>query len=218
MRLLCITDLHGSATALARILAHAGPTDLVLLGGDITNFQSPDRAERLVQQAQVTGVPVLAVAGNCDSPQIDQRLAEMGVSLFGRSAIRNGVGFYGVSAMPPWTGTMYELTESQIETALTAGRTEVLRHHLATEVILSHPPPRGLVDRTRSGQHVGSTALRSFIERHRPILVVSGHIHEARGVDRWESTTVVNCGLAGAGCYALVELSAAVAVQLRQAV
>ena len=63
MRLLCITDLHGRLSKLESILAAAGPVDVILLGGDITDFGSPNDAERVVRRAQQTGVPVFAVAG-----------------------------------------------------------------------------------------------------------------------------------------------------------
>jgi uncharacterized protein len=43
-----------------------------------------------------------------------------------------------------------------------------------------HSPPRDTAcDLTKTGAHVGSRAIRRFIERHQPPLVLSGHIHEA---------------------------------------
>jgi len=50
---------------LERILAEAGQVDLILLGGDITNFGSPQNAEKLVALTQARAARVLAVAGNC---------------------------------------------------------------------------------------------------------------------------------------------------------
>ncbi len=35
----------------------------------------------------------------------------------------------------------------------------------------------------RGGRHVGSAAVRRFIERHRPLACFTGHIHEAAGMD-----------------------------------
>lgn len=213
MKLLCLTDLHGNASALQRILEDAGDTDRFLLGGDITHFGTPDAAEALVSRARRAGHDVLAVAGNCDSPEIDQRLAELDAGLFSRGVIRDGVGFFGVSAMPPWTDRMYELTEEQIAKALVTGQFQVAK---ATRyVVLSHCPPRNTrLDLTHHGEHVGSTSLRSFIERFQPALVVCGHIHEARGVEDIGDTRVVNCGTARDGHYALIELDHQIDVQL----
>jgi hypothetical protein len=214
MRIICITDLHGDPGSLDRILSDAGPADAVLLGGDITSFGTPNAAEFLVRRAMQHGAQVLAVAGNCDSAEIDERLAGLGVSLFGRGVMLQGVGFYGVSAMPPWTSTMYELSEDEIAAALEAGRGQLPQRQ--REVILSHTPPRGtLLDRTRRGQHVGSVAVRQFVEQFQPALLLCGHIHEARGIDQLGATTIVNCGPAYDGQYAVASVNADVAVELR---
>jgi Icc-related predicted phosphoesterase len=205
MKLFCIPYLHSSATALDCILAEAGSVDLILLGGDITSFGTPEEAANLVCRALATGVPVLAVAGNCDSPQIQRRLEEMDVSLHARGILLEEVGFHGLSASPPWRSHMYCLPEDELQHALQVGYRQIAdaRRH----VVLAHAPPRdGQLDRTFLGRHVGSTALREFIERHQPNLVVCGHVHEARGVESLGRTTVVNCGAASAGWYGVVEI------------
>ena len=216
MKLACLTDLHGSHEALQRILTDAGPVDTVLLGGDVTNFGSPDEAEALVRTAQQIGVPVWGVAGNCDSPQIERRLEELGVSLRGRGVVQEDVGLHGLPAMPPWRTGMYQFTEEELAAMLQAGYAQVadVKYH----VVLSHAPPhRTQLDRTRLFQHVGSKALRQFIDQTQPALVLCGHIHEARGVDRLGATVAVNCGAAVAGFYALADLGPEVNVELRRA-
>jgi Icc-related predicted phosphoesterase len=216
MRLLCITDLHGDPRALERIIDAAGDVDVLLLGGDITHFGTPNIAEDIVRRAQRRCPQVMAVAGNCDSRAIDDRLVELGISLFRRGIQHEGVGFYGVSAMPPWMGNMYELSEEEIGDALRAGRQ--LLEGCELEVVLSHTPPRDTqLDCTRSGQHVGSSSVRRFVEQVQPALVVCGHIHESRGIDKLGPSTLVNCGAAVRGHYALADVNAEVRVELRTA-
>jgi len=201
---------------LERILCDVGTVDAILLAGDVTHFGTPDEAETLVQLARRFCPVVFAVAGNCDSQKIDRRLAELDVSLMGIAAVHGGVGFFGVSAMPPWAGGMYELTEERMATALRSGRDQV--EDVDRHVVLSHTPPRGsAVDRTRSGKHVGSTAVRELIDQMQPALVVCGHIHEARGTDRIGETAVVNCGPAARGFYAVVDLDEEAKVRLLEA-
>lgn len=216
MRLLGITDLHGNHRKLERIVAEAGPVDALLLGGDITHFGSAEAAEEAVGLARASGGVVLAVAGNCDSAQIDQRLVELGVSLHGRGVRLGTVGLHGVSAVPPWISKMYQSTEEELGTALEAGFAEVAgaAHHC----VLAHVPPHGLgVDRVLYGGHVGSKALRTFIEQRGPALVICGHIHEGRGIERVGPTTVVNCGYAAKGHYALIDVDHEVTVALCRA-
>ncbi len=215
MKLLCITDIHNHIESFQHILNHAGPIDVVLLGGDLTNFGTPEDVEKIVRIAQSANLPVLAVAGNCDSAQIDLRLAELGVSVAGRGTIINDIGIHGLSAAPPWHKWMYEFTEEEAAAILQEGYNQIkdARWH----VVLSHVPPRGIkLDRTHFFQHVGSTALREFIEQTRPALVVCGHLHESRGVDMLGPTVVVNCGPAKSGCYAIAEIDDRVRVELRR--
>jgi len=73
----------------------------------------------------------------------------------------------------------------------------------AGSVLVSHSPPHGTqCDLTASRQHVGSRAVRAFVEREQPALVLSGHIHESPRVssayhDRIGDTAVVNPGQFG---------------------
>jgi len=74
-------------------------------------------------------------------------------------------------------------------------------------VLVSHMPPANTsVDVTYSGRHIGSSSIREFIERVRPILVLCGHVHEAPGIDRIGETIIVNPGPARDGRCAIANL------------
>jgi Icc-related predicted phosphoesterase len=66
-----------------------------------------------------------------------------------------------------------------------------------------HSPPRDTrCDMIGSRQHVGSRAIRRFVERHQPPLVLAGHIHESPRIssayrDAIGRTVVVNPGQFG---------------------
>jgi len=70
-------------------------------------------------------------------------------------------------------------------------------------IFVTHSPPRDTrCDVTGGRAHVGSRALRRFVERHQPPLVLSGHIHESPRVsesyrDTIGRTLVVNPGQFG---------------------
>lgn len=215
MRLLLVSDVHGQHEVLQRILERVGPVDAALLAGDLTDFGSPSDAERLVRLAAQAAPAVFAVAGNCDSPEIDRRLAELGVGLHGRGMVYRSMRVQGLSAMPPWKHKMYHFTEEELAEALAAGWSHIA-HAAGQHVVLSHAPPRGTktVDRTHFLLHAGSKALGQFLEQTRPQLVVCGHIHEGRGVEQVGRTTVVNCGHGLRGYYALAELDRSVTVEL----
>ena len=65
-------------------------------------------------------------------------------------------------------------------------------------VVVSHSPPKGIVDRSSRGHELGSQAVRETVELHRPRLLVCGHIHESAGQSETiGSTTIVNAGPQG---------------------
>jgi uncharacterized protein len=215
MKILCITDIHNHIEPFQRILNEARPIDMLLLGGDLTNFGTPGDVEKIVHIAQLSNSPVFAVAGNCDSAPVDQRLMELGVSVAGRGMIIKDVGIHGLSAAPPWHKGMYGFTEVELAQHLQAGYDEIKNQNAQWHVVLTHVPPQGIkLDRTHFFQHVGSSALREFVDKTQPALVVCGHVHESRGVDTIGRTTVVNCGPAGSGYYAIAELDDEVHVEL----
>ena len=206
MQLLCLSDLHGQAHALDAILSAAPRCDAVLLGGDLSNFGAPKDVSPLLRASREIYDTVFAVSGNCDSPDIDVFLAAQDVSLHDRGRVLGEVGFFGLSAIPTWTGRMHEYTETELASFLRNGN-EALSG-CERKVLLSHCPPRGLCDRIRSGESVGSTAVRECVDDVAPILVVCGHVHEARGQERHGDTLVLNCGTAYRGYYAIVSIDA----------
>lgn len=215
MRLLVITDLHDYPARLEQILAQAGPVEAVLLGGDLTTFGTPADAEQIIRAAQAQVSTVWAVAGNCDSPEIDRHLASLGVSLAGRGITLGPLGLQGLSAIPPWRSGMYCQSEEELAASLEAGYAQLGTPPL--HGVLAHVPPYGLrADRTFLWRHAGSTALRAFVERTQPAVVFCGHIHEGRGIEQWGKTQVVNCGEAAAGHYALAEIDETVSVELHR--
>jgi len=60
------------------------------------------------------------------------------------------------------------------------------------DILVTHGPPRFVLDKNNEGIHCGSNALHSWIESYQPRLVVCGHIHEGHGIALIGNTLVVN--------------------------
>ncbi|MBQ4497429.1 MAG: metallophosphoesterase family protein [Spirochaetaceae bacterium] len=74
-------------------------------------------------------------------------------------------------------------------------------------IVISHNPPKDTkVDMISNGMHVGSALYREFLETYQPLLSVSGHVHEAVGIDTVGKTTVINPGALMEGRYAVVDV------------
>jgi Icc-related predicted phosphoesterase len=149
-----------------------------------------------------------------DSPAIDARLAELGVSLDGRGVVLGDVGVFGVSAAPRSPlHTPYELDDDELERRIASGFAAVA--DCRRTIFCPHAPPLDTAcDRLTSGAHVGSGVVRAFVEREQPDVVLCGHIHESRGEDTIGRSKVANPGPARAGHYAVVTLDAKITVSL----
>jgi Icc-related predicted phosphoesterase len=214
MRLAYVVDVHDRFDAVTQALDDVGPVDALLVGGDITTFGSPDDAERAIGLWQPLVPRLLAVAGNMDSPAIDERLVALGVSCDGRGVALGEVGVAGASAAPfSPLHTPHEIPDDEFARRAEIGLSEIKASRV--RILCPHAPPHGTAcDRIRSGEHVGSPALRALVEREQPDVVLCGHIHESRAIDSLGASTVANPGPVQAGHYALVDVGETVSVTL----
>jgi Icc-related predicted phosphoesterase len=214
VRIAYVVDVHDRPEAVPRVLAETGPVDVLVVGGDITTFGTPDDAERAIELWRPLVRHLFAVAGNCDSAAIDVRLADLGVSIHGRGSAVDGVGFAGASGSPfTPLHTPHELPDDEFARHAATGLAAIQESRV--RILCPHAPPHGTAcDRLRTGEHVGSAALRELIEREQPDLVLCGHIHESRAIDDLGPTRVVNPGPVASGHYALVDVDETVKVVL----
>lgn len=213
MRILAFTDIHGSYKKVEEILRRESVFDAVIIGGDLTTNGSAAEAEDAIRGFEAFGKPLLVVAGNMDPRKLEDTFNALGVSIDGKGRVINDVGFFGVSASPfTPMNTPYEISETEIGRRAEAGWIDL--KSVRIRIFVPHAPPRDTtVDRIMIGMHVGSTAVRDFIERRQPDAVVCGHIHEARGQDMIGTTKIVNCGPAGKGYYAVVSIGNTVTIE-----
>lgn len=60
------------------------------------------------------------------------------------------------------------------------------------DILVTHGPPHGVLDKNQRGINCGSVALYNWINKYQPRLVVTGHIHEGYGIAMVGNTLVVN--------------------------
>jgi len=214
MKALVFTDVHGSHTSVERVLSAAGEYDVVIIGGDLTTNGTGVEAHEAVERYRAFERPVFMIPGNMDPAVVEDALARGGVSIDGRGVIVGDVGFFGVGATPfSPLHTPNEISEEETLRRAEAGWTDV--RGARWKVLVAHTPPfdTGL-DRIYSGKHVGSTAVRQFIERHGPDIALCGHVHESRGRETLGRTLIVNCGPAIRGFYVMLTIGDEIAAEL----
>ncbi len=211
MRILALSDVHGAIDVVERIIENESGYDVVVMSGDAAPYGAPRDAVEVLRKISELVSPqlLIAVPGNMDDPRSYEELQGNGGNIrivHGRSVIVGDTVFIGVGGSPPTPfRTVFEISEDEIARIL-----EQAIHGVSpTNIILvSHAPPyKTKCDKVIMGLHVGSKAVRSFIEQKKPILCICGHIHEARAVDRIGSTVIVNPGPAMRGFYAIIEVS-----------
>lgn len=206
MKIIALTDIHGRVQAADLIANDLKSADLVILPGDLTTFGKREEAAQIVDTVRKYNPNVLAVMGNCDYPEVEQYLNDEGLCIHRDHRRVNGVIFAGLGgSLKCPIPTLNEWTEEQVaehlEAAVKGAPADV------PLVLVSHQPARNTItDLAANGGHVGSTAVREFIELRKPILCLSGHIHEAQGTDSIGPTTLVNPGPFMEGRYAVAEI------------
>jgi uncharacterized protein len=197
-----LADIHGDLKTIKKVGPEIKQAHAVLLVGDITHFGREKEAAAIVDAVAEYNPRILAVAGNCDHPEVSGYLAQRGVSLEGRRMIIDGVGFIGVGGSLPCPGnTPNEIDEEQFAAALedTASRLPPSM----PMILVSHQPPYNTkTDAIINGQHVGSKSVRTFIRDRQPLVCFTGHIHESVGIDTIGRCQVINPGPLREGKYA----------------
>lgn len=207
MRLLSLGDLHGRVGWTEELASRARSADVLILCGDLTSFGGVDDVRVVLEDLSYYCDSIFAIAGNCDSEEIEEHLTERGISLHGRGVrLDDSVALCGVSGSnrTPFR-TPFEFTDEELSSALQSGWNQI--ESAPVRIIVHHAPPhKTKCDRTRFGIHVGVRGLKAFCEQNQPELVICGHIHEARGIDSIGSTMVVNGGMAARGHGVSVEI------------
>ena len=189
MKLLCTSDLHGIVPVQMAKIVKEKKVDAILYGGDFSPHGWGGEGESTEEPMNFMtglGVPVFSVFGNIDPEEsffeeFDQKHKNFSFIHLKRVKVKNwyilGIGDFYFD-----------------DYALKAAES-LLKQKPEKTIILSHYPPRGVLDRTDFGSHVGSQELRDLIKKYKPPLFLCGHIHEAAGTDKLGKTVVVNMAM-----------------------
>lgn len=178
MRVVCVSDTHALHD---QVLVPGG--DVLVHAGDFTRMGSLDDIHAfndwLGRQPHRHKV---VIAGNHDfafeRDPAARALITHGHYLQDEEVILEGVKFWG----SPWQPRFFDW-------AFNLDRGPALRQVWAkmpadTQILITHGPPHGILDRTRRGEAVGCEDLLARVAQVRPKLHIFGHIHEAYGEAR----------------------------------
>ncbi len=197
MRILTFSDLHRNEKvyeAIRSLLIHRR-YDLILIGGDTTEYDDVDFLEDVVELASRT--PTYVIPGNMEGPEAIEFMNESGKSVDGRVIDLPGnyqlVGIGGAPKGP--FGTPNEFTDDQLCEKLDSLSPDPDK----PLIMLSHSPPKGYFDEVSRGLHIGSECILKLMKKWKPCLLICGHVHEFEGHTTVGNTEIVKLPPAKAG-------------------
>lgn len=201
---IAIGDIHDDADNLAKI-PNLSEAAAIIITGDLTNYGNSEKAKKILSLIEQYGVPVMAQIGNMDLPEVNEWLEKNALNL--HTHVREltpdtaifGLGGSNITPMHTPSEFTEEMYADWLEKLGAATR------HFPHKILVSHCPPKDTkCDVIESGIHVGSRAVRKFIEEYQPEICLCGHIHEARGIDHIGNTIILNPGTLADGGYVIV--------------
>jgi Icc-related predicted phosphoesterase len=193
MRLLAFSDLHVDVGQAERLANASADADVVVAVGDFASVHSG--LDETIGALRSIVKPTVLVPGNNETEDALREACdgwESAIVLHGEAAEIDGVSFFGLGAgvpVTPWDWS-FDLTEEEAMQRL-AGCPEGC-------VLAVHSPPRGHVDESSRGEHLGSVAVLDAIVSKQPVVALCGHIHESWGErSQIGPTEVINLGPSG---------------------
>ena len=195
MKILASGDLHGDI-GLARKLADRAEkekVDLVVLCGDITNFEMS--TDNLIGPFAAKKQKVVLIPGNHETIATADFLAQRygATNLHGYSIKTGDVGLLGCGGA---NIGLFQLEEKEIYDLLKKGHEYI--KDMKTKIMVTHVHPSD----TKMGKFTkifeGSTGIRKAVDTFKPDILLCSHVHEAEGIEEMVGKTrVINVGKQG---------------------
>ena len=198
MKIYSIADIHGSQYRLNLILKNIKKyaPDLVVICGDITQFGPGDVAKNFLNQIPVE---TIVVTGNIDTPDVKIGINNSKATIIElKKVIKKSIPFVGVSGVNSDDIKILEKKKMIDEKT----------------ILVTHVPPYNTVDKIFIGLHGGSKDLRVLVDKFKPRLVISGHIHENPGFKKINDIIFVNCSMGKCSEGAIIEINQEISIKI----
>ncbi len=199
MRFLVITDFHQKKSMLELINSRIEEyrPDFTVFLGDVTDMGTGEEAAKIIRDINSE---VYVIPGNCDPRDMPKKISGVAHDMHGIGREIDGMYFAGLGGSNITIfDTPFELTEDE----LYKGLKQISKKGM---ILMTHVPSYGILDQIPSGQSVGSKAVKRIVDEFRPILALSGHVHEAIGAVERDGTLFVNPGPARDGYSAIIDI------------
>lgn len=187
MKLICVSDTHAR-----HHLTEVPDGDILIHAGDITRQgQLEDVSAFDEWLGKLPHRHKIVICGNHDfcfqnQPAEARAMLTNAIYLEDSGCEIEGLTFYGSPWQPWFGGWAFNLPRGKELADVWAKIPDRL------DVLITHGPPEGILDRTNRGDFVGCRDLLFRVLEVKPRLHVFGHIHEAAGRVETEHTVFIN--------------------------
>lgn len=198
MKIFAFTDLHASITDFKRIEAKIKKRkpDAIICCGDFTIFEQ--NIEQVLKKIDAFELPVYLIHGNHEMDAIVKKLCTKTKNIqfvhnktfkIGdfTAVAHGGGGFYGKGK---------NAGDKEFEEFIQKNKDKIM----GQTILITHAPPaNSALDYIPwMDDHVGCKSYTDFIKEYKPVLALSGHIHETFGiVQKLGKTILCNPGPSG---------------------
>jgi uncharacterized protein len=194
LKLLITADTHNKFPNLESL----PKADIFIHAGDWTHLgYRHTAAEFKLLENFIAGIrekypTVLALHGNHDLGFDNHRWNRWGVTPIDGVTWQHssGITFHGVALTPAYDNP--EMLLSWQHMTIDEDEEAAVWDFPYVDVVISHSPPFGYVDRTKSGKRIGSRYAVSYIREKQSKLFICGHVHEAAGEAVLRETRIIN--------------------------
>lgn len=213
MKFLVLADIHSDYEKLGEILSEErGKFDAIIAPGDFTDmyeipegFTQLEMAEIVITKIIAAKKPVFAVPGNHDPYGIMETFKDYGINIHCEVRKTGNFDIMGWGgAMTPFD-TRFEPTEEETDEYIKKTFKSIKSKNFI--LVVHNPPHDTALDMLQDKTHVGSKAIRRFIEDKKPVASVSAHIHESDGDDKIGDTVIFYPGAVFEGKYGIMEIT-----------
>lgn len=195
MEIVFISDTHTKHKMFTPYLQGGG--DIIVCCGDVTGIGVEEELHKFA--AWYAALPFtykIIVAGNHDfvfeqSPSLAKRiLHDAGIIYLENSeVIIEGLKFYGSPVTTNFNNWAFNINRDD---AIKACWDKIPAD---TDILITHGPPLGILDRSSQGLHWGCSLLRHAVAHISPTIHAFGHIHESYGTIKRNGTQYINAAL-----------------------
>jgi len=184
MKILAFSDLHGDKKALSSLIkiSNSKKPDVIVCTGDISDNRMS--VKDIITELKKSGKPILIVHGNHETREeikSDKQVTNLHKKIMSIEN-HNFIGFGGGG---------FSRKDLEFETFSKNIKKENI-------VLVTHAPPYNTSLDILPMGHVGSMSIKNFIKKHKPVLVICGHIHENDGKsEKINKTLIINPGIKG---------------------